>query len=253
MISVITPTYNTPMATLARTWASLKKQTFKNWEWVVWDDSTNSETWSQIYGFCSDERYKISAYKSNVHSGNIGQIKRKAFMVAEGNILVELDHDDELTHDALEQISNAFNDPDIGFVYSNWCEINELGQSCRYPDGWAFGYGSDYWDEEYGVWVMRTPEINKTTMSHIVSVPNHVRAWRSSIYRNLNGHNPELPVADDYELIVRTILNTKYFHIDKLLYKQHTSSSTTQRTRNELIQSLVGSISSFYKEDIEKI
>jgi len=36
-ISVITPTYNTPKNVLARTWASLKAQTFTDWEWVVPD------------------------------------------------------------------------------------------------------------------------------------------------------------------------------------------------------------------------
>lgn len=239
MISVITPTYNTDPDVLARTWASLKNQTHKDWEWVVWDDSTRFETWPQVYGFASDERYKVVMHCSHVHSGNIGQVKRRAFMAAEGDILVELDHDDELTPDCLEEVAKAFEDPDVGFVFSNWCEINEQGQSCRYPDGWAFGYGSDYWDENYGVWVMRSPEINRTTTSHIVSTPNHVRAWRASTYRELGGHDPTLPVADDYDLMVRTILYTKWHHIDKLLYKQHINSNTAQRSRNRAIQELV--------------
>lgn len=250
MISVITPTYNTAPDILARTWASLKNQTHKNWEWVIWDDSTKPDTWAQIYGFASDERYKIVAHRSHVHSGNIGQIKRRAFMAAEGDILVELDHDDELTPDCLEEVAKAFEDPEVGFMFSNWCEINEHGQSCRYPEGWAFGYGSDYWDENYGVWVMRSPAINQTTVSHIVSSPNHVRAWRSSVYHQLGGHDPNYPVADDYELMVRTLLTTKYHHIDKLLYKQYINSGTAQRQRNDLIQQLVANISSHYAEAI---
>jgi len=120
MISIITPTYNTPQDILARTWGSLRSQTFTDWEWVVWDDSTHNETWRQIYGFCSDERYKISMHRSHVHSGSIGDVKRNGFMVAKGDILVELDHDDELTPDALQLINDAFNEnPDVGFVYSD--------------------------------------------------------------------------------------------------------------------------------------
>lgn len=250
MISIITPTYNTDPNILARTWASLKAQTFTDWEWVVWDDSTNDSTWAQVYGFCSDERYKISMYRQHVHSGNIGQIKRQGFMVARGNILVELDHDDELTPDCLHEVHNAFSDEEVGFVYSDWCEILPDGQSGIYPDGWAFGYGDKYWSNDYEVWVMKAPEINSITMSHIVSAPNHVRAWRSDIYRALNGHSPNYPVADDYELMVRTFLETKMVRIPKLLYIQHVGPSTAQRVRNDQIQHFVAEISSKHKEAI---
>jgi len=242
MISVVTPTYNTPASILARTWASLKAQTHTDWEWVVWDDSTKNETWAQLYGFASDERYRLTAHRSHVHCGNIGQVKRRAFMVAEGDILVELDHDDELTADALQQIADTFADQTVGFAYSDWCEINEAGESCRYPEGWAFGYGSDYWSEKHSVWVMRAPEINETTLGHIVSAPNHVRAWRATVYRELGGHDYTLPVADDYDLVVRSLLNCEYRHIPAMLYQQHISTRTAQRTRNAMIQELVPEI-----------
>ena len=250
MISIITPTYNTDPEVLSRTWASLKAQNFTDWEWVIWDDSTNSQTWSQLYGFCSDERYKISMHRSHVHSGNIGRLKRQGFMVAEGDILVELDHDDELTPDCLQEIHDAFQDESVGFVYSDWCELLSNGESGVYPKGWAFGFGSEYWSEQYGVWVMSAPKINDATIRHIVSAPNHVRAWRADVYRSLNGHDPKYPVADDYELIVRTFLATKMVHIPKLLYKQHIGPGTAQRVRNGQIQNFVAQIASFYEADI---
>jgi len=252
MISVITPTYETNPDILARTWASLKNQTHTDWEWVVWDDSKNDDTFHQLYGFCSDERYKIQLYRSPVHTGIIGMVKLCAFLRADGDILIELDHDDELTPNALEIIHEMFNTSDnIGFVYSNWCEINERNESCRYPEGWAFGYGDDYWLEGEDVWVMRAPELNATTMGHIVSAPNHVRAWRASVYRSLGGHNPTLRVADDYELMVRTVLNTDTIHIDSLLYKQHINSNTAQRVHNYEIQQRVAEISTQYATQLE--
>ncbi len=251
MISVITPTYETKPEVLARTWASLKAQTYTDWEWVVWDDSLNDDTFKQLYGFCSDERYKIQLHRSPVHSGIIGMVKLCAFMRANGDILVELDHDDELLPHALELIHDSFNyGTEKGFVYSNWCEINERGESCRYPEGWAFGYGSDYFLDEENVWVMRAPELNATTMSHIVSAPNHVRAWRASTYRSIGGHNPALRVADDYELMVRTMLATEAHHIDALLYKQHINNSTAQRVHNAEIQQRVAEISYKYQNQI---
>jgi hypothetical protein len=185
------------------------------------------------------------------HSGSIGDVKRKAFMAAKGDYLVELDHDDELTSNCLSEIHKAFEQPDVGFVYSDWSEILPDGASGKYPEGWAFGYGSEYWNEKYKYWVMRAPEINRTTMSHIVSVPNHVRAWRSTLYHILMGHDHRLRIADDYELIIRTVLATKTVHIPELLYIQHIGGHTAQRQQNDEVQRLVLEIATEYSEYLD--
>jgi O-antigen biosynthesis protein len=249
MISVCTSTFNERPEILARTWASLKAQTHTDFVWTIYDDSTDQTAWNTIWGFCADERYKIELFRPHVPSGgNIGLSKRNCFGLAKGDILVELDSDDELAPTALEQIAGAFQDLEVGFVFSDWSEINEAGESCRYPEGWAFGYGSEY--ERDGIWVMSAPEINNITSRHIVSMPNHVRAWRSSVYHAIGGHSTEFPVADDYELCVRTILNTKWKHIAEPLYRQHIRSGSAQRTKNALIQQLVAQIADRYKDDL---
>jgi glycosyltransferase involved in cell wall biosynthesis len=250
MISVITPTYNTPAHVLARTWASLKSQTYTDWEWVVYDDSTDDRVWRQLWGYCADERFRVRPLRGITHNGSIGQVKRTAFMAAEGDILVELDHDDELTPGCLEELRAAFDaNRSCSFVFSDWSEHLPEGGTGRYPEGWAFGYGGEY--QVDGDWVMATPPICRRTASHIVSVPNHVRAWRADLYRRLNGHRTDLPVADDYDLIVRTILATEWHHIPKRLYKQHIGAHTAQRQRNADIQRLVGEIHSTYSRQLD--
>jgi glycosyltransferase involved in cell wall biosynthesis len=251
MISVITCTYNTPADVLARTWASLKAQTHANWEWVIVDDSPGLETYRQLYGFCADERFKVRIYRPHVPSnGNIGKVKHDAFMLGYGDVLLELDHDDELTADALQIVSERF-EQGAGFVYSDWCEILPDGQSGKYPDGWAFGYGDHYWDREHQVWAMKAPEVNRTTISHIVSAPNHLRAWSADLYRSLGGHDITMPIADDYELCVRTALATDMVYLPKMLYKQHIGGHTAQRQRNGLIQQLVAETAEKYRVQIE--
>lgn len=250
LISVITPTYNTNPDTLNRTWASIKSQSYTNWEWIVWDDSTNTNTYTQLKGICSDDRYKVEVHKSISPSGIIGKVKRQAFMVANGEILVELDHDDELTPDALQEIYNAFLDLGIGFVYSDWCEPYPDGTSKKYPKGWGLGFGTEYWSKKFNSWVMQCPPINNITLNHIVSVPNHVRAWRASTYRQLNGHDATLSVADDYDLIIRTVAITQTRHIPKMLYKQHVTQGSASIDKNELIQKLVPKIRAKYPQYI---
>ena len=250
MISVCTSTYNNTPDQLARLWASLKAQTHTDWCWTVYDDSTDPTVWANLYGLCADERYKIEMFKPHVPSrGNIGLSKRNCFGLAKGDILVEVDADDELTPDCLAEIHQAFQDPEVGFVWSDCCELFPNGESGRYPEGWGLGYGTDYWDDQHGVWAMRVP-MNRVTLSHIVSAPNHVRAWRASTYHTIGGHNPSLPVADDYELIIRTALATRCHHIPKMLYKQHIGAGTAQRTMNGLIQELVPQIHAKYATQI---
>jgi glycosyltransferase involved in cell wall biosynthesis len=250
MISVVTPTYNTPPHILARTFASLKAQTFTDWEWVVYDDSTNDQVWRQLWGFCSDERYNIRTLRGMSNIGSIGKVKRTAFMAAEGDVLVELDHDDELTPDCLGELNEVFTEDSVSFAYSDWSEHFASGATGRYPEGWAFGFGGEYQIGED--WVMAAPPINRTTAGHIVSAPNHVRAWRADAYRSLGGHSSDLPVADDYDLVVRTLLAYNWKHIPKRLYKQHISPKTAQRTRNAEIQRLVAEISAKYSSQLDE-
>lgn len=253
MISVITPTYKTPREILARTWASLKNQTYVDWEWVVFDDSPGWDTWNHLYGLCADERYRIRVYRPHTPSGgNIGAVKRDAFMLGRGDILVELDHDDELTADALGLIANAFSDINVGFAWSDCTEILPSGDSGRYPDGWGLGYGQHYWDVDHQVWASRVP-MNRVTLSHIVSAPNHVRAWRASVYHAIGGHNQNFHVADDYDLILRTAAATHCHHIPKMIYKQHIAPTTAQRTMNADIQHLVPYIHALHSDALDAV
>jgi len=250
MISVCTSTYNNTPEQLARAWASLKAQTYTNWVWNIYDDSTDPTVWANLYGLCADERYKIDLYRPHVPSrGNIGLSKHNCFMLAKGDILVELDADDVLTPDALQLVSDTF-DRGAGFAYSDWCEILPDGQSGKYPDGWAFGFGDHYWDTEHSVWAMKAPPINEITIRHIVSAPNHLRAWDSDLYRKIGGHDITLPVADDFDLVVRTFLEAELTHIPKMLYIQYVGSHTAQRQRNDLIQTLVADLAEKYRDRI---
>lgn len=266
MLSICTPTHNTPAYVLARTWASLKRQTLRpeHWEWVIYDDSSNQRAWLQLYGICSDERYNVRVYKSNQPTGgNIGAAKRNAFMLAHGKWLVELDHDDELTPNALEEIHRTIQTAEYEpiFLYSDWCEIDSNGASTTYPEGWGQGFGTTKKTNIpiYGeVYQHSIDTSHPDHLTHIVSIPNHVRVWNADRYRHINGHDPSLTICDDYDLYLRTLKGICHFktyiqHIPKLLYIQHTGPHTQQRKRNHLIQKLVPKIyEKHYPERMKK-
>lgn len=255
LVSFFTPIYNTGDK-LLRTYDSVKKQSYTNWEWVIVNDSTDGGKTLKIAENISKLDCRVKVYDFRKKSGGIvGESKYRAATLCSGEWIMELDHDDYLTYDAAYWMVEAFKaHPEAKFVYSDCTEIWEDHKSITYGDGFSFGYGS-YRDEVYnGVTykAMNTSNINSKTIRHIVGVPNHFRGWNRKFYYNIGGHNRRLTIADDYELIVRTFLNTRMVRIPKMLYLQFYHQSNTQDKSRRDIQRRVRSISNFYNERIHQ-
>jgi hypothetical protein len=256
LVSVFTPTYLTGDR-IQRPLKSMLRQTYRNWEWVIFDDSPDDgATFGQMCQLARADS-RVQAFRGAGPIGIIGEVKRRACGLARGSILVELDHDDELTDDCLELLVAAFAKfPDAGFAYTDCCEVAEDGTSLTYKGGtYAFGFGSYRTDHYRGraYQVTNYPGINAKTIRHIVGVPNHVRAWRKDAYAAIGGHSPEVHVCDDYELLVRTFLKTRMVHIRQLGYLQYhgpTGGGNTQRRRNKEIQRLVAYFRARYEDQI---
>lgn len=254
--SIITPLYKTPEFKINRLYNSILNQTYNNWEWVVYDDSPlyYFNTYNYIKKL-SENDSRIKLYKGDDNIGIIGKVKKIAFSKGEGDILVEVDHDDELVNTCLEnlKISYEYNN-DIGFVYGHTCEIYENSdQIIDYGDNWAFGYGkylnSIYNNKNYKVAI--SGNINPKTIRHITGIPNHVRSWKKTIYQKIGGHDEKLPVGDDYELFIRTFIETKIAKMNVFSYIQYFEpGNNTQFKKNSEIQELVSFLSKKYNNKI---
>ena len=207
LISVFTPTNNTTW--LPEVWSSLVDQ-FINFEWIIGiNGSANRDN------IPDDPR--VTVIDTGVWKG-VGDVKRQLCMAAKGDVVLELDHDDILAEGALAEVENAFKDPEIGFVYSDCAEwVDATGEPFTY--GQAYGWES-YPCEIRGRQLLATRSFPPTAraLCQILYSPNHLRAWRKSIYDEVGGHNILLKVADDFDLIARTYLITKFKHIEKPLY-----------------------------------
>jgi O-antigen biosynthesis protein len=257
LVSVFTPTHMTGPK-IERPLRSLLAQSYRNWEWVIYDDSPDEgQTFAQISELCRQDQ-RIAAYRGERAIGCIGEVKRRACGLARGAILVELDHDDELTPNALQHVVEAYRRfPDAGFFYTDCAEIFESGENATYGEGWAFGFGSyrEEWLNGRSYMVTNAPDINAKTIRHIVGVPNHIRAWTRQAYHQTGGHNPEVHVCDDYELVIRTFLTTRMVHIQRFGYIQYfndKSTGNTQWQRNAEIQRLVKYFRARYNDQIHQ-
>lgn len=258
LVSVFTATYRSKDK-IQRPYRSLLKQSYPNWEWVIVDDSDDEGiTYSQDLLPLDDPR--VRRYRQDYRNGYIGATKRYAAGLCTGEILVEVDHDDELLPDCLEKIVNTFKrQPECGFVYGDCAEPYEENYNSNWY-GWdcAYGYGVYYrvWVQEMNRWqnVLRNTIINGITIRHLAGLPNHPRAWTKECYHLIGGHREELLVADDYDMLVRSFLCTKYACIPDLVYIQYRNKNgdNSTFTRNHQIQILVKELYRYYSKRINK-
>jgi glycosyltransferase involved in cell wall biosynthesis len=253
LVTVFTPAYKTGEK-IHRPFRSLREQSYTNWEWILVDDSDDGGETFKMLNNLAKKDHRIQVFKPWEHSGVIGKLKNWACSLGKGHILIELDHDDALTDYALDCVVKGFQQfSGAGFLYTDCAEIFEDGTNFTYRKGWAFGYGS-YADVEYKGKLYKSGSggnINAKTIRHIISSPNHLRAWRKSFYESIGGHNKQLHVADDYEILVRTFLYTRMVRVPMLGYIQYIGNST-QQVRNKDIHRHVRSIRAHYDRMIHE-
>lgn len=249
--SIITPTH-LKNSFLGDLYESLVAQTYENWEWVIYLNGVEGGldalvNYPVLVAIKSDERIKIVV--SDEINSKIGFNKNKAFHLGTGDVLVEVDHDDILTPDCLEELYKAFQDPTVGFVYSDSITYHVNNEFTPYDAHYGWTYKKVMWrgKEHYS---MNSFAPTSHSMAYIWYAPDHVRAWRKSVYVSIGGHNVNLDVCDDHELVIRTYLNTKMHHINKPLYVYRITGNNTWLERNQAIQDTTRELFKQYAWDL---
>lgn len=226
--SIITPTHNS--SRLLRAAASLEAQSFKDFEWIVLPNNGASLPDIDRLPNC-----KIIT-TSDASSKSIGLFKKECCMAASGNVIVELDHDDELLPNCLAELHAAFSaDASLDFAYSNYITLDkDLVYSVFSGGNWRsrdFEYNGRIVKEQ----ISFAP--SACCFSKIWYAPNHVRSWKKSFYDSIGGHDASLAVLDDQDLLSRTYIEGKVKWIDKCLYVYHVhEGNTCYGEKNDFIQ-----------------
>lgn len=102
-ITVFTPTYNRAH-TIERVYESLKRQSFKDFEWIVIDDDSQDNTEEVLNRIISeDSELNITYFKQK--KGGKHRAVNKALDLAKGELFFILDSDDYITDNALERVA----------------------------------------------------------------------------------------------------------------------------------------------------
>ncbi|VXD15182.1 hypothetical protein PL8927_380087 [Planktothrix serta PCC 8927] len=196
-LSVIIPVYNPLVEYLEKAIASVTQQIYVNWELCIADDgSSDTEIQEQLNQWQKqDARIRVIFRPEN---GNISQASNSAASLATGEFLLFLDHDDQLTPDALAEIALYLGEhPETEFIYSDDDKIDSQGNhfAPQFKPDWS-------------------PELLLSYM-----YIGHLWGVKREIFEQLGGFRIGFEGAQDYDFALRaTEICNQIAHLPLILY-----------------------------------
>lgn len=204
LISIVVPTYQTPIPFLKDMIDSVRKQSYEKWELCIADGSLNrDENDTKVIRVreelnrysMEDKRIKVVYLEENQ---GIAENTNQALALATGEYIGLFDHDDMLTPDALYEIVKAINDYDYDVLYTDEDKISEDSHDYKKPV-----FKPDY-----------SPEL--LCANNYIT---HFFVAKKSIVDRLGGFRKEYDGSQDYDFIFRCVeLAKKVGHVSKVLY-----------------------------------
>jgi glycosyltransferase involved in cell wall biosynthesis len=122
-VSVVINLYN-GRATLAEAIDSVLRQTFSDWELVVWDDASTDDGGAVVDQY-DDKRIRYIRAEERV---SLGQARQAAIAASSGEWIAFLDQDDVWLPRKLErQMELARNNPQLGMIYGRCVRFHPNG------------------------------------------------------------------------------------------------------------------------------
>lgn len=212
LISIITPTYNTPEKFFREMVDSVLGQTYKNWELIIVDDASPDQSVKQlILEYAEqDNRIKYIFLSENHH---IAGATNEAIKIASGEFISLFDHDDILRPNALFEIASALNiHGNLDFIYTD--EDKVIGESSRRQDP----FFKPDWNPDF---------------LHAVNYITHFTTIRKSVLDSVGYEDPAYNGAQDWELFLRVTRNIpeqNIYHIPKILYSWRVHDNSTAKS-----------------------
>ncbi len=199
LISIVLPVYDVGEKWLRLCIESVIKQIYENWELCIADDASPSPHIRNILEeyAAKDGRIKVIFRPEN---GHISAASNSALELATGEFTVLLDHDDELSIDALFWVVNEINDfPETMMIYSDEDLISVNGK--RFDPKFKPDWSRDHF--------------------YSANIVTHLSAYKTEVLRRIGGFRIGLEGSQDYDLALRAIeqISEKQIrHIPRILY-----------------------------------
>jgi glycosyltransferase involved in cell wall biosynthesis len=208
VFSVIVPVYNTEERWLRRCLDSVLSQLYPHWELCIADDNSTAPHIRNILNeyLVKDNRIRVVFRQEN---GHISASSNSALELAQGEFIALLDHDDEMTIDALYENAILLNShPEANMIYSDEDKITE--ENLRHKPFFKPDWSPD------------------TFLSKMYS--GHLGIYRTELVRKIGGFRVGFEGSQDYDLVLRvTEQSSHIYHIPKILYHWRTAKGSTAR------------------------
>jgi len=211
LISIVVPVYNVAPKWLKKMVASVKAQSYKNWELCLSDDkSTSEKTINALKKYEGQKGIKIAW---NAENQNISAATNEAIRIASGEFIGFMDNDDELHRDALYEVVKALNeDRNIKVIYTDEDKISLEGR-----------YVEPYHKYSFCIDTLRS----NNYMSHFSVVEKKLGdsvGWLRVGYEG----------AQDHDLMLRLSEKTSSIHhIPKILYHWRKIEGSTAMSHDQ--------------------
>lgn len=209
LISIVVPTYNTPLHFLQDLIDSVKAQSYENWQLCFADDKSPMQEVRDFIENAAKEEQRIS-YVFRKTNGHISEASNSALKIAKGEFIGLLDHDDILWPNALYEVAKALNkNKDLEFIYSDEDKISENGK--RHEDA----YFKPDWSPD---------------QLRCHNYITHFSVIKKSLMDKVGGFRKGYEGAQDWDLILRVtreLPNQKIHHIPTILYSWRKAQTST--------------------------
>lgn len=197
LFSICIPVYNIEEKWLRKCISSVENQYYGHWQLCMADDCSTDEKVREILREYEkkDSRIQVVYRQKN---GHISEATNSALEIAEGEFIVLMDNDDELSPDALFEAAKLLQDHrDADVIYSDSDKITETGHR-----------KDPYFKPDY------SPD---TLLSY--NYISHLGIYRRRLVEQVGGFRTGVEGSQDYDLLLRiTEITDKVYHIPKILY-----------------------------------
>jgi len=213
-ISVVMPTYNTPIQWLTEAIESVRNQIYPHWELCIADDASTDQAVRTVLERYAKEDVRIKVVFRE-QNGHISAAINNALSLVSGQWVALLDHDDLLTEHALYWVADTINqNPEAGLIYSDEDKLDIRGQ--RFDP---------YFKCELNLELLLAQ-----------NMICHLSVYRSDLLKTLNGCRLGFEGAQDYDLVLRAVeqLNPQQVvHIPRVLYHWRAIPGSTALAADE--------------------
>ena len=199
LVSIIMPTYNSPLNFLALAIESVKAQVYPHWQLCIADDASTDK---RVQAFLQEAAAKDSRISIllRTQNGHISESSNSALSIAKGEWVALLDHDDLLHPLALYELVKCLQQqPEANIVFSDEDKVDEKGV--------RFG---PYFKTDYNQELMWAQ-----------NMISHLGCYRKSVLDKIGGFRKGFEGSQDYDLALRVIQRSsasQIVHIPKVLY-----------------------------------